>query len=263
MPCNICGSPHAHSHKQLATMPGRRRFLALATAGVSWASFTMPALAKETKPPPKPENALSPDAALHELMQGNHRYVQGLTRRHDFRSERAALAGSQNPYATILGCADSRVGPEFAFDSFRGDLFVVRVAGNFLNDDNLATFEYGVAVLNVPLLMVLGHSACGAVSSAIKSIDTNTTLPGHLPSLVSALAPSVKAVRGQPGDLLANAAKANVRLNVERLKTATPILSKAVEEKNWWWSADAMIWAPGSSISSRPAPSRCARPPAR
>jgi len=91
----------------------------------------------------------------------------------------------------------------------------------------------------------------------------NTTLPGHLPSLVSALAPSVKAVRGQPGDLLANAAKANVRLNVERLKTATPILSKAVEEKNWWWSADAMIWAPGSSISSRPAPSRCARPPAR
>ena len=231
MLCQICGSPRAHSHRQPASTPGRRGFLALATAGVSLASFTMPALAKEIRSPPKPENALSPDAALHKLMQGNDRYVQGLTRRHDFRSERAALTGGQNPYATILGCADSRVGPEFAFDSSRGDLFVVRVAGNFLNDDNLATFEYGVAVLNVPLLMVLGHSACGAVSSAIKSIDTNTTLPGHLPSLVSALAPSVKAVREQPGDLLANATKANVRLNVEQLKTATPILNKAVEEK--------------------------------
>ena len=231
MPSQIGDSPHAHSHRQPATTPGRRRFLAFATAGVSWASFTRPALAKETRPPPKPENTLSPDAALDELMRGNHRYMQGLTRRHDFRSERAALAGGQNPYAAILGCADSRVGPEFAFDSFRGDLFVVRVAGNSLNDDNLASLEYSVAILNVPLLMVLGHSACGAVSSAIKSIDTTTTLPGHLPSLVSALAPSVKAVRGLPGDLLANATKANVRLNVERLKTATPILGKAVEEK--------------------------------
>src|SRR3978361_97179 len=231
MLCQICGSPRAPRHRQPASPPGRRGFLALATAGVSLASFTMPAPAKEIRSPPKPENALSPDAALHKLMQGNDRYVQGLTRRHDFRSERAALTGGQNPYATILGCADSRVGPEFAFDSSRGDLFVVRVAGNFLNDDNLATFEYGVAVLNVPLLMVLGHSACGAVSSPIKSIDTNTTLPGHLPSLVSALASSVKAVREQPGDLLANATKANVRLNVEQLKTATPILNKAVEEK--------------------------------
>jgi carbonic anhydrase len=137
----------------------------------------------------------------------------------------------KNPYASILSCADSRIGTEFAFDSFRGDLFVARVAGNFLNDDNVATFEYGVAVLNIPLLMVLGHSDCGAVTSTIKSLDSNTTLPGHLPSLVSALAPAVKAARGQPGDLLTNAVKANVRLNVERLKTATPILSKAVEEK--------------------------------
>jgi carbonic anhydrase len=164
-------------------------------------------------------------------MQGNQRYVKGLTRRHDFRSERAALASGQNPYVGILGCADSRVGPEFAFDSVRGDLFVVRIAGNFVNDDNLASLEYGVAVLNTPLVMVLGHSSCGAVISAIKSIDSNTTLPGHLPSLVSALAPAVKAARGQPGDLVTNATKANVKMTVERLKTATPILSKAVEDK--------------------------------
>jgi len=228
--CQRCGNSSVNGHGSPATAPGRRRFLGFAAAGVSWGSFVMPALAKEIAAPPKPGNALSPDAALRELMQGNHRYVQGLTRRHDFRSERAALMGGQNPYAALLSCADSRVGPEFAFDSFRGDLFVVRVAGNFVNDDNLASFEYGVAVLHVPLLMVLGHSSCGAISSTIKSIDTNTTLPGHMPALVSALAPAVKAARGQTGDLLANATKANVRMNVERLKTASPILSKAVAE---------------------------------
>jgi carbonic anhydrase len=195
--------------------------------GLSLASLALPAVAQT----PKPGNALTPDAALNELMQGNQRYVKGLTRRHDFRSERAALSAGQNPYVGILSCADSRVGPEFAFDSVRGDLFVVRVAGNFVNDENLASLEYGVAVLNTPLVMVLGHSSCGAVISAIKSIDSNTTLPGHLPSLVSALAPAVKAARGQPGDLVTNAAKVNVKMTVERLKTATPILSKAIEDK--------------------------------
>jgi carbonic anhydrase len=195
--------------------------------GLSLASLALPAVAQT----PKPGNALTPDAALNELMQGNQRYVKGLTRRHDFRSERAALASGQNPYVGILSCADSRVGPEFAFDSVRGDLFVVRVAGNFVNDENLASLEYGVAVLYTPLVMVLGHSSCGAIISAIKSIDSNSTLPGHLPSLVSALAPAVKAARGQSGDLVTNATKVNVKMTVERLKTATPILSKAIEDK--------------------------------
>ncbi len=236
MLCQTCGNPEAHqNHPPL----GRRRFIGFATAGLALPGFVLPglgmpglgmraAVAKEAKSPAKPANELSPDGALQELMQGNGRYVQGLTRRHDFRSERAALAGGQNPYAGILSCADSRVAPEFAFDSFRGDLFVVRVAGNFLNNDNLASFEYAVAVLNTKLLMVLGHSSCGAVSATIRSIDSNTTLPGHLPSLVASLAPAVQAARAQSGDLLANAIKANVRINVERLKTATPILSEAV-----------------------------------
>ena len=150
----------------------RRTFVGLSLASLAW-----PAVAQT----PKPANVLTPDAALNELMQGNQRYVKGLTRRHDFRSERAALALGQNPYVGILSCADSRVGPEFAFDSARGDLFVVRIAGNFANDDNVASLEYGVAVLNTPLVMVLGHSSCGAIVSTIKSIDSKTTLPGHLP----------------------------------------------------------------------------------
>ena len=111
----------------------------------------------------------------------------------------------------ILSCADSRIAPEYAFDSSRGDLFVCRVAGNFANDDTIASLEYGVAVLNSPLILVLGHDSCGAVDATIKSLKDDTTLPGHLPSLVSALAPAVKAVADQPGDKLANAIRRNVK----------------------------------------------------
>lgn len=141
-----------------------------------------------------------------------------------------ALAGGQNPFAGILSCADSRIAPEHAFDSARGDLFVVRVAGNFLNPDNLASFEFAVAVLGAPLLMVLGHESCGAVKSTISSTQDKTTLPGYLPSLVAGLTPAVNAARDVPGDLLKNATEANVRLNVEALKKATPIISAAVDE---------------------------------
>jgi carbonic anhydrase len=117
-------------------------------------------------------------------MKGNERYVEGESRRHDFKREREALVGGQNPYAGILSCADSRIAPEYAFDSGRGDLFVCRVAGNFANNDTIASMEYAVVMLGPPLIMVLGHDACGAVGATIKSLKDNTTLPGHLPSLV-------------------------------------------------------------------------------
>jgi carbonic anhydrase len=185
---------------------------------------------KNTRPP-KPGNIVTPEQALERLKEGNKRYVQGVAKRHDFIAEREALVGGQNPYAGILSCADSRIAPEFAFDSSRGDLFVVRVAGNFLNPDNLASFEYAAEALKTPLIMVLGHDACGAVSATIASIKDKTTLPGHLPSLVASLTPAVNAVANLPGDLLENATRENVRRNMEALKTATPILSAAVNEK--------------------------------
>ena len=172
-----------------------------------------------------------PDGALDRLMNGNARYVAGVTKRHDFKTEREALTTGQNPYAAILSCADSRIAPEYAFDSARGDLFVCRVAGNFANDDVIASFEYGIAILNCPLLMVLGHAACGAVDATIKSIKDNTTLPGRLPSLVTALSPAVAASSGQVGNALDNAIKQNVIFNVEKLKKATPIIDKAVADK--------------------------------
>ena len=207
----------------------RRRLLHVAatTAGLLLSGA---ALAKEAKAPPKPQNVVSPDAALERLRQGNVRYAEGVALRHDFKHEREALAGGQNPYAAILSCADSRIAPEYAFDSGRGDLFVCRVAGNFASGEVVASLEYAVAVLATPLILVLGHDRCGAVDAAIKSLKDGTTLPGHLPSLVTALAPAVKAVSQQSGDALANAIRQNVIDNTAHLKSATPILSAAVEQ---------------------------------
>ena len=209
--------------------PSRRSVLGVAasTMGLLLASA---AGAKETKPPPKPQNVLTPAASLERLRKGNARYVEGVSLRHDFRHEREALAGGQNPYAAILSCADSRIAPEYAFDSGRGDLFVCRVAGNFANTETVASLEYAVAVLSTPLIVVLGHDSCGAVSAAIKSLKDGTTLPGHMPSLVSGLAPAVNAVSQRGGDTLGNAIRQNVIDNVAKLSSATPILSAAVEQ---------------------------------
>jgi carbonic anhydrase len=207
-----------------------RRSLIAGSGAMAWLMAAGAGRAAAPAPPPKPQNVLTPEQALERLMEGNRRYVQGIARRHDFLAEREALAGGQNPYAGILGCADSRIAPEYAFDTGRGDLFVVRVAGNFLNIDNLASFEYAVAVLGTPLLMVLGHEACGAVKSTIASIEDRTTLPGHLPALVASLTPAVTAASGQPGSLLDRATAENVRLNVEKLRSATPILDEATRE---------------------------------
>jgi carbonic anhydrase len=210
----------------------RRDFLKrVGGAALSIALSRVAFAADPGKPPPKPENVIGPDAALDRLMRGNARYVEGVAKRHDFKAEREILVGGQNPYAAILSCADSRIAPEYAFDAARGDLFVVRVAGNFANDDMIASLEYGVAVLGVPLIIVLGHGSCGAVDATVKSVQDGTQLPGHLPSLVRAITPAVKAAAGMPGSLLDNSIKENVVLNVQTLTTATPILSKAVEEK--------------------------------
>ena len=226
--CEKCRENSSRPFTSRTVRPSRRSFLlAASTMGLV---LTRAAGAKETKTPPKLGNVLSPDAALKRLQEGNARYVEGLARRHDFKHEREALVGGQNPYAAILSCADSRIAPEYAFDSGRGDLFVCRVAGNFADEDMIASMEYAVAVLAVPLILVLGHEGCGAVDATIKSLKDDKELPGHMPSLVEAIAPAVKAVSKQGGDTLGNAIRQNVIDNVAKLKSTTPLLSAAVEQ---------------------------------
>jgi carbonic anhydrase len=172
-------------------------------------------------------NAISPEVALERLMQGNSRYAANTPEQKDFSADRAERVSAQYPIAAVLSCSDSRVAPEIAFDQGPGDVFVVRVAGNFINVDGLASLEYAVKFLGVPLLMVLGHTNCGAVSAAVKVVMERAELPGHLPDLVKSIEPAVIAAHGRhPGDLVAAAIEENVKLNVKRLDDDTPVIAE-------------------------------------
>lgn len=178
---------------------------------------------------PSPQNAISPDAALKRLMEGNARYVSNQLDIKDFSAGRAARAKAQYPIASILSCADSRVAPELMFDQGPGDLFVVRIAGNYLNSDALASLEYGVGVLGTPLVMVLGHSECGAIKAALQEIQSPKPLPGHIWDITDAVRPGIEALAKTGGDnLLERAIDANVEYNVARVASAQPILAEAV-----------------------------------
>lgn len=169
----------------------------------------------------------TPDAALQRLINGNARYVANNVLNSDHSATRSARSLGQQPFAAIVACADSRVVPELIFDQGPGDLFVVRVAGNFINEDGLASLEYAAAVLGIKTIVVLGHTSCGAVGATIKSIQDNTLPAGHLPTLVNAIRPAVYDVMlDNPSDLLAAATAQNAKLNAEKAATADPILSE-------------------------------------
>jgi len=174
--------------------------------------------------------AETPDAAVARLVEGNARYVAGKMNERDFSAGRALRAKGQAPFAAILGCADSRVAPELAFDQPPGELFVVRVAGNFVTPDGLGSLEYGAAVLGVKAIMVLGHTSCGAVNAPVVALQKGNDLPGHIADLVRAMKPAIEPTLKQPGDdLYQRAVIANVRSNVQRLQEATPILADMVK----------------------------------
>jgi carbonic anhydrase len=177
-------------------------------------------------------NNISPSTALQRLMDGNARYVRNQIDVKDFSAGRAARAQAQYPIAAILSCADSRVAPEFIFDRDPGELFVCRVAGNYMNVDILASLEYGVEVLGAPLIMVLGHTNCGAVKAVLQYEKDRKPLPGHLQMLLDAVSPGVaEAMRQGPTNQLDHAIEANVRHNAQRLRQAHPVIAKAVDEK--------------------------------
>ena len=169
--------------------------------------------------------ALSPDKALAQLMEGNRRYAAVHPKHpHQNTARRKELIAGQHPFACILACADSRVSPEIVFDEGLGDLFVVRVAGNIVDDAVTGSLEYAVEHLGTPLILVMGHNSCGAVTAATGDGEPST----HIQSLVTAIAPAVAEAKQRQGDLVSNAIEANVRLVVRQLSTSEPILSKAI-----------------------------------
>jgi carbonic anhydrase len=198
-------------------------FTAAGFAGGLFAANQRDAFAKEG-------TALTSAEALAELQAGNQRYVTGTHTHHDYGPERPALAETQKPFAMIVSCSDSRVSPELAFDQSRGRLFVVRVAGNFVDDNGLASIEYGAAVLGATLVMVLGHTSCGAIKATIDVVTKGATLPGHLPGLVDNLKPAVEKAQSESGSLLDNATRENVLLSMQKLQTSQPVLAPLVEQ---------------------------------
>jgi carbonic anhydrase len=171
--------------------------------------------------------SVAPSEAISKLKEGNGRYISGNLQHPGQTTERRTeLAGTQHPFAIILSCSDSRVPPEIVFDQGLGDLFVVRVAGNVINDEGLGSIEYSVDHLGSRLIVVLGHQSCGAVKAAKETIAAKGKAPGHIQALVTAIKPAVEATA--TGDLDATI-KANVKHVVNALRSSTPILKAKVD----------------------------------
>lgn len=171
-----------------------------------------------------------PDEALNRLIAGNKRYIAGFDSPDSFKYQDPGIKNHQYPYACILGCADSRVSPEHTFDESHGNLFVTRVAGNFVTPEILGSLEYGTEVLGASVILVLGHSGCGAINAAIKAVSSNAVFDGHIAQLIDSLVPTVEQVRHDDDEHWQNEAVINnVKKNVSILKSAEPILKKRVE----------------------------------
>ncbi|MFI8825278.1 carbonic anhydrase [Streptomyces sp. NPDC053431] len=202
------------------TKAGRRGVLALGLAALTTAAVptaAVPAVAA-VPGPRRPAGPLSPAAALAELRAGNARFA-ALQQRypHQDAARRAAVAVSQHPMATVIGCIDSRVPPELVFDQGLGDLLSVRSAGQALDEAVLGSIQFGVEELHVGLVVVLGHERCGAAAAAVEYVRTGNPVEGHLERVVEELAPAARATRHLPGDWVENTVRANVDRVTRRL----------------------------------------------
>jgi carbonic anhydrase len=216
---------------------GRRNFLKLVgigSAGVAASGLILREEEVDAQQPSKPQatpvkkaQPVSPDEALQKLLRGNQRFVNG-KRENPNQSKTRLMETSvaQYPYASILGCADSRVPSEIIFDQGLGDLFVVRVAGNVGSQTAIGSLEFASAVLGSQLIVVLGHAKCGAVSAAIK----NEPLPGRIGVFVEEIKPAVESVRYKTGDIEKNSIIANVQYQVKQLAETSTILGGLVKE---------------------------------
>jgi carbonic anhydrase len=208
------------------TMTNRRQFLGAAGAlsAVTLAAAG-PTAAQSRRPvaPPQPAPAnLTPDQALQLLVEGNRAFLNGA----DFAGvtgaqRRLSLARSQAPFAAYVTCSDSRVPPELLFGRGLGELFIIRNAGNTVDTVALGSVEYAVGVLKVPLVVVMGHERCGAVAAAAQVVTDNATFPGQIGRMIEPIIPAVLKARSEPGDLVENSVRANVRRVVNQLRTQT------------------------------------------
>jgi carbonic anhydrase len=216
---------HYHSRRQFCgRVVSVTTVFGLSGFGLSGVAGRSPLRAADRPAPAQPA------AVLEKLLKGNQRFAEGKPI-HPRRGPKdfAASAAGQAPLAVIVACADSRVAPELIFDQGIGDLFVVRIAGNIISGAGptvKGSIEYAVAELGARLILVLGHTGCGACKAAIEHIEANDALPGAIGELINPIRPVVRSVAGEPGDKLTNVINANVKEGVKRLQSLEPILSK-------------------------------------
>ena len=220
LPCSCCDRTSGHACRSsgvptAALVPrlSRRRLLAAGIAAGVGAGLSCPA---------KAQSALSPDEALDRLMAGNQRFVEKrmVSLDEDLAVLKQNTAERQEPFAAVLSCADSRVPVELVFDQSIGRVFVTRVAGNISSSDVIASLEYGAAVLGTKVILVLGHSNCGAVKAAI----AGKAAPGQ----ISGLYPYLRAAVEQAGPDPEATGRANASIQAKLLATASPVIGEAV-----------------------------------
>jgi carbonic anhydrase len=203
----------------------KKAHLASCFALVSLVGINQFAQAADPAHPDQP--SVAPAEAISKLKEGNGRYTSGNLQHPGQTTERRTeLANVQHPFAVIVSCSDSRVPPEIVFDQGLGDLFIVRVAGNIINDQGLGSIEYAVDHLGSHLILVLGHQRCGAVQAAKETIAAKGKAPGHIESLVTAIKPAVEATAKKDLDATI---KANVNHVVDELRSSMPILKTKVD----------------------------------
>jgi carbonic anhydrase len=217
-------SPAASEHAAPADHAGASAQAAPATADPHGHAPAPPAVAPAGHA--APAESLSAPEALGRLISGNQRFIAGKPEHpRQSTARRGALAGGQQPFAIVLTCADSRVAPELFFDQGLGDLFVLRNAGNVVDDHVLGSIEYAVEHLHAGLVIVVGHSKCGAVAATVGGGN----VPGHILSIVESIEPAYESVADQPGDTVENTVRANALRAARQISRAKPILSAAVE----------------------------------
>lgn len=218
----------------LETTATRRTMLGLgAAAGVAATlATTATATVARAAEPAMPKTSLTADQALKRLMDANAAFVSDRDVRLDLKaSRRLALARGQAPFAALVGCADSRVGPELLFGAGLGELFIIRTAGNYVDDAGFGSLAYAVGVLGVPLIVVLGHERCGAVDAATKLVTDNAQLPPSLTRMVQPILPAVIDARAGSagGDLVDRAIRMNVKHVTDGLRKSTdPLLATPI-----------------------------------
>ncbi len=168
------------------------------------------------------QNTITPDNAILRLKEGNQRYVEGAMLNRNFNEQVQITGGGQAPFAVVLGCIDSRVPVELVFDQGVGDIFSARVAGNIANEDVLGSLEYSCKVAGSKLIVVLGHTKCGAVTAACQGVEL-----GNITPLLEKIKPAVNAIGGEmtPSNI-ENVALKNIELTIARIKAESSILSE-------------------------------------